>query len=625
MSDSLNWIDGADIKRINRLLTRSADVVATAREELEEHHAPANGQPLGDLQGRELLFRPATQRQVTSAQRRELFRHLLRTPKLNTVATSSKEAVRTSTADTTRAKDLKTRIGSTSSSANPKRRSSRLGGRSADAPLQHEEIEEAHKRDGQLNRHRRHRNEETSAPTSLPNSFSSMLISWTQRLDYLTNVVIGVLATALVISLFVRAEQSDPYRDVLPLVANAKTSGDQQAIIMASEASLYPAQGFNILPKEFREPLPTFAEDIFGLLLLAAPLPAAPGITVLPYTGLPQALPGFPEDIAQLVMIASSPGPDERDYLIRTLVFEASGETEIGKFAVAYAILNRKRSGRWGRRIADVVTSPWQFEPWMTRKNEIEELSRTDPRYLEAAEIADAVLAGHIPDPTAGATHFLNPVIVRERRQGSLPSWADNHGRPIGRHVFYCPECNGTKPKRAAAVEAGEVKGIKATPTAANRVKPTRVGQTVAAEAPADVGKENAAPAVLRHVAEKPEAVSKPKLTTQRRRTNLPWLKPTQAMQRAAVVEAGEAKGSEATPAAADRVKPTRVGQTVVAEARADSGAAKAAPAVLRTAGEKPAARSKPKLKTQRRRTNPPWLKPTKARQRRNFVPNIFW
>ena len=140
-----------------------------------------------------------------------------------------------------------------------------------------------------------------------------------------------------------------------------------------------------------------------------------------------------------------------RDYLIRTLVFEASGETEIGKAAVAHVILNRKRSGRWGHKIRDVVTYPWQFEPWMTRKEEIKKLSQTDPRYLNAAEIVDSVLAGRIPDPTAGATHFLNPVIVRKRRGGSLPLWADGDGQPIGRHVFYCPECDGPVPKRAAA------------------------------------------------------------------------------------------------------------------------------------------------------------------------------
>ena len=38
----------------------------------------------------------------------------------------------------------------------------------------------------------------------------------------------------------------------------------------------------------------------------------------------------------------------------------------------------------------------------------MESLSPADSRYQKAALIADAVLAGRIPDPTAGATHFLN-------------------------------------------------------------------------------------------------------------------------------------------------------------------------------------------------------------------------
>lgn len=131
---------------------------------------------------------------------------------------------------------------------------------------------------------------------------------------------------------------------------------------------------------------------------------------------------------------------DERDYLIRTIAFEASGETEVGKVAVAYVVLNRKKSGRWGGNIKAVVTSAGQFEPWMTRRKDIEGLSPNDPRYQIAAIIADAVLSGQAPDPTAGATHFLNPTIVRERRGGSLPSWASGEGRPIGRHTFYSPD-----------------------------------------------------------------------------------------------------------------------------------------------------------------------------------------
>lgn len=130
---------------------------------------------------------------------------------------------------------------------------------------------------------------------------------------------------------------------------------------------------------------------------------------------------------------------EERDYLIRTIVFEASGEPKKGKAAVAFVVVNRERSGRWGDNIGKVVTQPWQFEPWMTKRREIEKLSREDPRYQSAARIVDIVLSGQMPDPTAGATHFLNPVIVRQRRGGSLPTWARGEGQPIGRHTFYSP------------------------------------------------------------------------------------------------------------------------------------------------------------------------------------------
>jgi hypothetical protein len=141
---------------------------------------------------------------------------------------------------------------------------------------------------------------------------------------------------------------------------------------------------------------------------------------------------------------------EDRDYLIRTIVFEASGEPEEGKAAVAHVILNRKRSGKWGDNIKEVVTQPWQFEPWMTRRGEMKSLSTDSPRYRRAARIADAVLTGQRPDPTAGATYFLNPEIVRERRGGSLPAWAQGEGQPIGSHTFYTPDDGDAAPERAA-------------------------------------------------------------------------------------------------------------------------------------------------------------------------------
>jgi spore germination cell wall hydrolase CwlJ-like protein len=131
--------------------------------------------------------------------------------------------------------------------------------------------------------------------------------------------------------------------------------------------------------------------------------------------------------------------PEQRDYLVRTLAFEAANEPDAGKAAVVHVILNRVESKRWGDNVKDVVTQRWQFEPWMTRRSEMERLSEDDPVYRDAARIADAVLAGEIPDPTGGATHFLNPKVVRQRRGGSLPSWASGAGQHIGQHTFYAP------------------------------------------------------------------------------------------------------------------------------------------------------------------------------------------
>jgi N-acetylmuramoyl-L-alanine amidase len=145
---------------------------------------------------------------------------------------------------------------------------------------------------------------------------------------------------------------------------------------------------------------------------------------------------------------------EDRDYLIRTVAFEAPNEPDLGKAAVAYVVLNRQRSGRWGHDVREVVTQPWQFEPWMTRRKEIEKLSPDDPRYRKAALIADAVLAGDVPDPTIGATFFLNPMVVRQRRGGSLPLWARGEGLAIGRHTFYWPAGDTARPSFTAIASA---------------------------------------------------------------------------------------------------------------------------------------------------------------------------
>ncbi len=106
------------------------------------------------------------------------------------------------------------------------------------------------------------------------------------------------------------------------------------------------------------------------------------------------ALPAEKVGISKLRFAWPTYTSEDRDYLIRTIAFEASGESEEGKAAVAHVILTRTRSGRWGDTIKKVVTHPWQFESWMTKRAEMESLDVEDYRYRSAAQIADAVLAG---------------------------------------------------------------------------------------------------------------------------------------------------------------------------------------------------------------------------------------
>ena len=150
---------------------------------------------------------------------------------------------------------------------------------------------------------------------------------------------------------------------------------------------------------------------VLSLLSGATPVYAALGIEP---RRLPPAMEGGMDmveaklPIPELDQAVSNYDPEQRDYLIRTIAFEAADEADEGKAAVAHVILNRKRSGRWGDNIKDVVTRPWQFEPWMTRRTEMERLSPDDPRYEDAARIADAVLNGQTPiQPRARRTSSI--------------------------------------------------------------------------------------------------------------------------------------------------------------------------------------------------------------------------
>lgn len=133
----------------------------------------------------------------------------------------------------------------------------------------------------------------------------------------------------------------------------------------------------------------------------------------------------------------------DRDMTIRTVLGEAGNQTPLGQAAVAHVIMNRVRLGKWGDTPSDVVTAKNQFEPWQTRKSELLAIKPTDPRYIRAARIVDAVASG-APDPTNGATHFANVQTVKDRNGGTVGhhSWIDpqNATAVIGAHSFFAPD-----------------------------------------------------------------------------------------------------------------------------------------------------------------------------------------
>lgn len=134
----------------------------------------------------------------------------------------------------------------------------------------------------------------------------------------------------------------------------------------------------------------------------------------------------------------------ERGMIIRTIIGEAAGEPEEGQAAVAHVILNRAKES--GKSPIAVVLAPNQFEPWQTRAGELARISPKSEQYKKIGTLVDSITNGEVADPTGGATHFLQEEIVRKRRGGTLPNWAQGDGIKIGNHTFYNPTTGLQRP-----------------------------------------------------------------------------------------------------------------------------------------------------------------------------------
>jgi spore germination cell wall hydrolase CwlJ-like protein len=107
----------------------------------------------------------------------------------------------------------------------------------------------------------------------------------------------------------------------------------------------------------------------------------------------------------------------------KALYYEARGESQTGKIAVGYVIMNRIRGG-YGSGPCDVVSKPRQFS-WYGKKYKIIEHNR----WQECMILSRRILSEKYEDPTNGSIFF------HEKRIN--PGWKYRKIVVIGSHIFY--------------------------------------------------------------------------------------------------------------------------------------------------------------------------------------------
>lgn len=160
-----------------------------------------------------------------------------------------------------------------------------------------------------------------------------------------------------------------------------------------------------------------------GPALAETSLPVLPGdddrvmaeTVAAPGTGLPA--------LVQMVAAAPAASDAELDCLATAVWFESRGETLEGQLAVAQAVVNRAKSGRWGKGMCGVINAPRQFNFNAAR------VQRSTATFTTALAVARIAAAGLWHDIAAGAHSFhaarLNP------------GWRLTRVARIGSHVFY--------------------------------------------------------------------------------------------------------------------------------------------------------------------------------------------
>lgn len=185
---------------------------------------------------------------------------------------------------------------------------------------------------------------------------------------------------------------------------------------------------------------PKFKTSRFDMVNPArAPEPALPAVAADPGPGGPG---GFT--------------PNDIDAIVRTVYGEAARETPEGQRAVAEVIRNRATQGNMTP--TDVVLAKGQFEPWATRRGELERLDPNSPVYKAILENIRPTIEGRAPDVTDQADHFYAPV-AQAALGRKAPSWDEGDGTDIGNHRFFDKGYGGHPSSGVATVARGPTGG----------------------------------------------------------------------------------------------------------------------------------------------------------------------
>lgn len=138
-----------------------------------------------------------------------------------------------------------------------------------------------------------------------------------------------------------------------------------------------------------------------------------------------------------LLLFSSGDTAPEMDIycLALNIYFEARGEPEEGRLAVAHVVLNRTTDRRWPRTPCAVIADGWpdagplcQFS-WYC--DGLPDIPRPGTSWRDAKRLAELVYWGRSKDPTGGAFWYHADYVK--------PWWSKRlrPGPKIGHHIFY--------------------------------------------------------------------------------------------------------------------------------------------------------------------------------------------